>query len=64
MGIVPKTNDLSNTISQQYQQAHKLDEITKAFKTIQHAASIAGVSMKDACAAFESFYKLGGNANV
>ena len=67
MGIVPKTNDLSNTLSstdyKQYQQAHKLDEITEALKTIQHAASIAGVSMKDACAAFESFYKLGGNAD-
>lgn len=66
-GYYSHTEDLSNTLSssdyKQYQSAHKFDELSEALRDIAKAASTAGVSMKEALSALESFYKLGGNAD-
>ena len=57
------SNALSSSDYKQYQSAHKLDEVSEALRDISKAASIAGVSMQEALAALENFYKLGGNAD-
>lgn len=57
------SNTLSSSDYKQYQSAHKLNEVSEALRDIAKAASIAGVSMQEALAALENFYKLGGNAD-
>lgn len=67
-GYYSHAEGLSNTLSssdyKQHQSAHKLDEVSEALRDIAKAASIAGVSMQEALAALENFYKLGGNASA
>lgn len=52
------SNTLSSSDYKQYQQAHKLDKLSEALEDIAKAASIAGISIQEALAALESFYKL------
>lgn len=55
------SNTLSSSDYKQYQQVHKLDELSEALKDIAKAASIAGVSMQEAVNALKNIYTVPGN---